>query len=77
MSKMIWYRFAVLLSITTVAAGAVPALATEKREYIKAVYSLSLTLDPIRMNDTASLVAGELQTLSFYTGAMRSCILAL
>ena len=30
------------------------------RPYVKAVYSLPLSLDPIKMNDTASLVAGNL-----------------
>jgi len=31
-----------------------------ERPYIKGLYSLPLTLDPIKMNDTASLVAGNL-----------------
>lgn len=35
--------------------------------YTKAVYSLPLTLDPIKMNDTASLVAGNL----IYDGLLR------
>lgn len=42
------------------ATAAVPA-------YIKAVYSLPLTFDPIKMNDTASLVAGNL----LYDGLLR------
>ncbi len=33
---------------------------TSKKIYIKAVYSLPLSLDPIQMTDTASLVAGNL-----------------
>lgn len=37
------------------------------RLYVKSVYSLPLTLDPIQMNDTASLVAGNL----IYDGLVR------
>lgn len=33
---------------------------SQSSQYIKSVYSLPLTLDPIKMNDTASLVAGNL-----------------
>ena len=35
--------------------------------YVKAVYSLPLTLDPVKMNDTASLVAGNL----LYSGLLK------
>jgi ABC-type transport system substrate-binding protein len=37
------------------------------RPYVKAVYSLPLTLDPIKMNDTASLLVGNL----IYDGLLR------
>ncbi|HCM41612.1 MAG: hypothetical protein A2070_01015 [Bdellovibrionales bacterium GWC1_52_8] len=47
--------------------GSAAPTPTEAGTYIKAVYSLPLTLDPVQMNDTASLVAGNL----IYDGLLR------
>lgn len=48
-------------------SAVVVATPTHQSVYVKAVYSLPLTLDPIQMNDTASLVAGNL----LYDGLLR------
>jgi len=45
----------------------VSAQAATPKIYIKGVYSLPLSLDPVQMNDTASLVAGNL----LYDGLLR------
>ncbi len=44
-----------------------PAGYAADNAYVKSVYSLPLTLDPIKMNDTSSLVAGNL----LYDGLLR------
>ncbi len=58
-----------LTILMTAALVALSPLASRAGDgtYIKAVYSLPLTLDPIKMNDTASLVAGNL----LYDGLLR------
>jgi ABC-type transport system substrate-binding protein len=62
--------FAVLFTITLSGIAASTSRASVVRStttYTKAVYSLPLTLDPILMNDTASLVASNL----IYDGLLR------
>ncbi|MDZ4660145.1 MAG: ABC transporter substrate-binding protein [Pseudomonadota bacterium] len=43
------------------------ALRSDDHAYVKAVYSLPLTLDPVKMNDTASIVAGNM----IYSGLLK------
>jgi peptide/nickel transport system substrate-binding protein len=51
----------------SVSGQAATQSSASKKIYIKAVYSLPLSLDPVQMNDTASLVAGNL----LYDGLLR------
>lgn len=65
-AKAAGMRLKGLLTALAVLALLPSAYAAES-SYIKSVYSLPLTLDPIKMNDTASLVAGNL----LYDGLLR------
>lgn len=49
-----------LVSVLMIASAFVVSTAALSSTLVKSVYSLPLTLDPIRMNDTASLVVGNL-----------------
>lgn len=63
-------RVVALLFLSVLGPGVSGQAATQEsapKTYIKAVYSLPLTFDPIQMNDTASLVAGNL----IYDGLLR------
>jgi hypothetical protein len=71
--KLILFILVILISLTTFfmerhysSAKELP-LADMGTTYVKAVYSLPVTLDPIEMNDTASLLFSELA----YDGLVR------
>ena len=66
MRSTVAFLFISVLGLS-VSGQAATQSSTSKKIYIKAVYSLPLSLDPVQMNDTASLVAGNL----LYDGLLR------
>lgn len=65
--KIVVLFFCLVLLGPVFSTHAAAAESAAKNIYVKGVYSLPLSLDPIQMNDTASLVAGNL----LYDGLLR------
>ena len=61
--RAVFIIFGVSIAVTASAASG----NTPPMEYVKAVYSLPVTFDPIKMNDTASMIFAEL----IYEGLLR------
>ena len=59
--------FILVLGLSVSRQVAATQNSASRKIYIKAVYSLPLSLDPVQLNDTASLVAGNL----LYDGLLR------